>query len=163
MICAKSPQSCLTLCDPMDCSPPSSSVHGDSPGKNTGVGCHALLQGIFPIQGSNPHLLRLLDWQTGSLPPAPSGKSPSTNTNLLFSLFRAFSLKEHGLCSLRASPVDIKEAVMMSNLKPPCTAKPLSKGEFPINSGNFLKIRMQFRMPLVLIFLTLTYNLFIHL
>ena len=49
-------QSCLTLCDPMDCSLPGSSVHGDSPGKNTGVGCHALLQGIFPTQGSNPGL-----------------------------------------------------------------------------------------------------------
>ena len=49
-------QSCLTLCDPMDCSPPGSSVHGDSPGKDTGVGCHALLQGIFPAQGSNPGL-----------------------------------------------------------------------------------------------------------
>ena len=35
-------QSCPTLCDPMDCSPPGSSVHGDSQGKNTGVGCHAL-------------------------------------------------------------------------------------------------------------------------
>ena len=35
------------LCDPMNCSPPGSSVHGDSPGKNTGVGCCALLQGIF--------------------------------------------------------------------------------------------------------------------
>ena len=34
-------QSCLTLCNPMDCSPPGSSVHGNSPGKNTGVGCHA--------------------------------------------------------------------------------------------------------------------------
>ena len=33
--------SCLTLCNPMDCSLPGSSVHGDSPGKNTGVGCHA--------------------------------------------------------------------------------------------------------------------------
>ena len=41
-------QSCLTLCYPMDCSPPGSSVHGDSPGKTTGVGCQALLQGIFP-------------------------------------------------------------------------------------------------------------------
>ena len=41
---------------PMSCSPPGSSVHGDSPGKNTGVGCHALLQGIFPTQGSNPGL-----------------------------------------------------------------------------------------------------------
>ena len=49
-------QSCLTLFDPMDCSPPGSSVHGDSPGKNTGVGGHALLQGIFPTQGLNPGL-----------------------------------------------------------------------------------------------------------
>ena len=47
-------QSCLTLCDPMDCSPPGSTVHGDSPVKNSGVGCHALLQGIFPTQGLNP-------------------------------------------------------------------------------------------------------------
>ena len=39
-------QSCPTLCDPMDCIPPDSSVHGDSPGKNTGVGCHFLLQGF---------------------------------------------------------------------------------------------------------------------
>ena len=40
-------QSCLTLCDPMDCSPPGFSIYGDSPGKNTGVSCHALLQRIF--------------------------------------------------------------------------------------------------------------------
>ena len=40
---ARSLQLCLTLCDPMDCSPPGSSVHGDSLVKNTGVGCHALL------------------------------------------------------------------------------------------------------------------------
>ena len=46
-------QLCPTLCDPMDCSLSSSFVHGDSPGKNTGVGCHTLLQGIFPAQGSN--------------------------------------------------------------------------------------------------------------
>ena len=45
-----------TLCDPMDCSLPGSSVHGDSSGKNTGVGCHALLQGIFPTLESNPGL-----------------------------------------------------------------------------------------------------------
>ena len=49
-------QLCPTLCNPVDCSPPGSSVHGDSPGKNTGVGCHALLQGIFPTQGSKPVL-----------------------------------------------------------------------------------------------------------
>ena len=45
----------------------------DSPGKNTGVGCHALLQGIFPIQEWNPHLLCLLHRQSGSLPLTPPG------------------------------------------------------------------------------------------
>ena len=48
---------------PMDCSPPGTSVHGDSPGRNTGVVCHALLQGIFPTHGLNPglpHCRRLL-------------------------------------------------------------------------------------------------------
>ena len=50
-------QSCLILCDPMDCSLLGSSVQGDSPGKNTGVGCHTLLQEIFLTQGSKPGLL----------------------------------------------------------------------------------------------------------
>ena len=49
-------QSCPILCDLMDYSPPDFSVHGDSPGKNIGVNCHALLQGIFSTQGSNPGL-----------------------------------------------------------------------------------------------------------
>ena len=43
----------------------------NSPGKNIGVGCHALLQGIFPTQRSN---LCLLFWQAGSLRLAPPGK-----------------------------------------------------------------------------------------
>ena len=38
------------------------------PGKNTGVGCHFLLQGIFPTQGLKLRLLRLLHWQFNSLP-----------------------------------------------------------------------------------------------
>ena len=49
-------QTCPAFCDPMDCSLRGSSIHGDYPGKNTGVECHALLQGMFPIQGSNPGL-----------------------------------------------------------------------------------------------------------
>ena len=53
-------ESWLTLFDPMNCRPPGSSVHGDSPGKNTGMGCHALLQGIFSTQGSNQRLMCLL-------------------------------------------------------------------------------------------------------
>ena len=58
-------QSYRTLCDPMDCSPPGSSIHGDSPGQKTGMGCHALLQGIFPTQGLDPglpHCRQILYW-----------------------------------------------------------------------------------------------------
>ena len=67
-------KSCPTLCDPMDCSLPGSSVHGDSSGKNTGVGCHAFLQGIFPSQGSNPGLQHWLqaDSSPAELPGKPS-------------------------------------------------------------------------------------------
>ena len=65
-------QSCLTLCNPMDCSPSGSSLHGDSPGRNTGVGCLDLLQRIFTTQGSNPSLLHcrqiLYCWATRGTP-----------------------------------------------------------------------------------------------
>ena len=56
-------QSYPTLCDPMACSLPGSSVHGNYPDKYTGVDCHALLHGIFPTQGLNPgfpHCRRIL-------------------------------------------------------------------------------------------------------
>ena len=76
---AKSLQSCLTLWDTMDHSLLVSSLLCDSPGKNTGVGCHALLQGIFPTQGSNPCLLCLLNWEAGSLPLAPLEKPSSAH------------------------------------------------------------------------------------
>ena len=46
------PQLCPTLCDPMDCSPPGSVCPWNSPGKNTGVGCHFHFQGIFPTRVS---------------------------------------------------------------------------------------------------------------
>ena len=49
-------KSYLDLCDPIDYSPPGSSIHGNFLGKNIGKGCHFLFQEIFPIQGSNPHL-----------------------------------------------------------------------------------------------------------
>ena len=58
-------QSCPTLCDPMDCSPPGSSVHGDSSGKDIGVGCHALLQGNLPHAEIEPRSPAL---QVDSLP-----------------------------------------------------------------------------------------------
>ena len=70
---AKSFPSCSILCQPMDCSLPGSPVHEDSPGTNTGMSCHAFLQGIFPTQGLNLYLLCLPHWQAGSLPQMPSG------------------------------------------------------------------------------------------
>ena len=103
MLCsAKSLQSCLTRCDPMDCSPPGSSVHGDSLGKDTGVGCHALLQGILQTQGLNPHFLCLLHWEVGSVPVAPPltpsncQSGSSTETTLLRVTHNHFVLKGHG-------------------------------------------------------------------
>ena len=63
-------QSCLTHCDPVDCIPADSSVHGDSPGKNIGVGCRALLQGTFPTQELNQGLLHCRFFP-GELPRKP--------------------------------------------------------------------------------------------
>ena len=72
---AKSPQSCLTLCDPMDCSPPGSSAHGILQARIL-EWLPLLLQEIFPARGSNSRLLHLLHCQEGSLPLVPPGKSP---------------------------------------------------------------------------------------
>ena len=68
---------CSSICMQMStlmCSLPGSSIHGDSPGKNTGVGCHFLLQGIFLAQGSNPQLLH---WQVDFLTTAAAAAAKS--------------------------------------------------------------------------------------
>ena len=64
-------QSCSTLGDPVNCSPPGFSVHGDSPDKNTGMGCHALLQGNLSEPGIKDGSLVL---QADSLLSEPPGK-----------------------------------------------------------------------------------------
>ena len=66
-MCAKSLQSSLTLCSLWTIASRLLCLW-HSPGKCTGVGCHAFLQGIFPTQRSNQCLLHLLLWQVGSLP-----------------------------------------------------------------------------------------------
>ena len=72
--------SCVRLYEFLDCSLPGFSVHFpskntcDFPSKNTGVGCHFLLQGTFSTQGLIPRLLRLLHQQAGSLPLVPPAK-----------------------------------------------------------------------------------------
>ena len=86
-------QLCPTLCDSIDHSLPGSSVHGDFPGKNTGVGCHTLLQGIFPTQGSNSCLLDLLHSQVCSLPLVLLG-NPSTSSGLFISLAHVVMWKD---------------------------------------------------------------------
>ena len=73
LLCAKSLQLCVTLCDPMDCGPLGSSVYGILQAKS-GAGCHALLLGSFLIQGWKLCLLHLLHWQKRSSPLVPPGK-----------------------------------------------------------------------------------------
>ena len=84
----KSLQSCPTICDPMTlCDPTRLLCPWDSPGKNTGVDCHALLLGTFPMQGSNLRLLCLQHWPTHSLPLVPL-ESPCTGKEASKSLRR---------------------------------------------------------------------------
>ena len=95
-------QSCPTLWYPMDCSLPGSSVHGDSPSKNTGVHCHVLLQGIFPTQRLNrslshcSHILyhlshqgssRILEWVSYPFPRGSSQHRNQTGISCIAGLF----------------------------------------------------------------------------
>ena len=70
----KSLHSCPTLCDPMDCSPPGSSVHRILQARILEWVPNFLLQGIFPTQGWNSHPFCLLHWQVGSLSLVPPGR-----------------------------------------------------------------------------------------
>ena len=79
-------QSCLTLCNPMDCNQPGFSVHGNFPGKSTGVGDHALFQGNFPTQGWKlglPYCNRSPILQADSLPSELPAKPKNTGLGSL--------------------------------------------------------------------------------
>ena len=84
-------QSCPTLCDPRDCSLPGSSIRGDSPGKNVGMGCHALLQGDLPNRGIKPRSPAL---QEDSLLSEPPGKPMNTAVGSLSLVQRIFLTQE---------------------------------------------------------------------
>ena len=77
-----------------DCSATGSFVHGDSPGKNAGVGCHFLLQGIFLTQGLNLHLLH---WQADYLPPSHQGSKEWMCCAVLSRSVMSDSLQPHAL------------------------------------------------------------------
>ena len=80
---------------------PGSSVPG-FPGKNTGVGCHARLQGIFPTWESNPHLLHFLHWQAGSLLLSQRG-SPRYSLQEQSKIWVIFTPNAHHHCYILAT------------------------------------------------------------
>ena len=84
-------QSCLTLCNPMDCSPPGSSVHEDSPGKNTRVGCCGPPPGDLPNLGVEPRSPTL---KADSLPFEPPEKPKNTGRGSLSLLQGIFPNQE---------------------------------------------------------------------
>ena len=103
-----------TPCNPMDYSLPGSSVHGDSPGKNTGVGCHAS-PGHLPDLGTEPRSPTL---QADSLPSEPAGKPMNTGVGSLSLLQGIFLTQESNQgflhcswilyqLSYQGSPVDV--------------------------------------------------------
>ena len=81
----------VKLCNPMDCSPPGSSSPWNSPGKNTGVCCHALLQGNLPDPGIEPRSPTL---QADSLPSEPPGKPPK-RVDLVLNILSTNKQKSH--------------------------------------------------------------------
>ena len=85
------PQSCPTLCDPMDCSPQGSSVHGDSPGKNTGSQLPCPSAGDLPNPGIIPRSPPL---QVDSLPAESPGKPKNTGVGSLLLLQGKFLTQE---------------------------------------------------------------------
>ena len=115
----------------------------DSPGKNTGVGCCALLQGIFPTRGSNPRLLCLLSWQVGSLPLVSPRKPnlrvfysdmyfPSVLKGLArFSCLWFPSELQPGCCCL--SPCMTRDCL---RLRPPLSSSPKTTELLPLGLPN---------------------------
>ena len=90
---AKSLQSCSTLCNPIDCSSPASSVHGISPGKNTGGGCRVLLHEDLPDPGMEP---------TSVMPPALAGGFFTTGATWEAPLHTGYALRP--FCPARLLP-----------------------------------------------------------
>ena len=139
----------------MDCSPPGSSVHGDSPGENTGVCCHALLQGIFLTQGSNLYLLCLLHHQAGSLPLVSLGGHMKGQD-------RAFPT------SLRP-PAPMPHAHMDLSSLPPCFSQPQPFFMAPLRSPacqeffketvSFLQIPLAVTCPIQSFFLSFIHSI----
>ena len=101
-------QSCPTLCDPMDCSSPGSSVHGILH-KSTRVGCHSLLQGIFPTQRQNTGSPAL---QADSLPLSHQGRLKKAQRGK-----STLQLKQKGWQTKKPSKVDVVSSLPQQEKK----------------------------------------------
>ena len=123
----------------------------DSQGKNTGVGCRALLQGIFPTQGSNSCLLCLLHWQACSLPLAPPGKPLSIPTlgQRPFSVVCVMFPKGYGGSSdfwkrktlpLLLSSTDSMDSHSLPSWQVPWTVAPEILSYFSLSNLEFLEL-----------------------
>ena len=87
----------------------------DSLGGNTGVGCGALLQRIFPTCGLNPCLLSLLHWQLGSLPLVPHGKPIIVGCYCCWVAQSCPTLQHHGLQHTRLPCPSLSPGVCSSS------------------------------------------------
>ena len=107
-------QSCPTLCDLMDCSPPGSSVHGICQAR-TGIRCHFFVQGSFPTQGSNPRLPR---WWVYSLPLSYLGSPGITFNVIIFSLAPRCRIGTKLLRTTQPQPpeLEVKPTMCFSNI-----------------------------------------------
>ena len=105
----------------MDCSPPGPSVPGDSPGKHSAVGCHALLQGNLPNSGVEPRSPSL---QAGSLPSEPPEKPKDTGVDSLSLLQRNFWTQELGQGNDHAVAAAAKSLQLCTTLCDPIDGSP---------------------------------------
>ena len=135
-MCAKSLQSCQILCDPMDRISPVFSVHGILQARILEWVAMPSSRGVFLTQRSNPHLLRLLYWQAGSLPLVPPGK-PQGNMSVQFSHSVVFRLlatpwtAAHQASLSTANSQSLPRLMSIESVMPSKPSRPLSSPSPP--------------------------------
>ena len=127
-----------TLCDPMDCSLLCTRLlcPWDSPGKNTGVDCHFLLQGIFPNQGLNPHLLCLLAWPSNR----PFSAPDSEGSACLASLCTGHRTWVNTTCILSQSLLRDEGKMLVEDSKPASVEPSFTPQSIQLSLGIYFQV-----------------------